>query len=130
MTRQQFFKQAAAVGTAIALAAPLVAFAQLAPLTTEEAGGLGLNTSAQTDLKQVIVNVVKFILTFLGLLAVIIIIYGGFLWMTSRGNDEQVGQAKSTITAGLIGLVIIILAYVITNVVVSTIQGDNFLGTV
>lgn len=126
MTRQQIFKQAAAVGTAIALMAPLAVSAQITTELSSTAGAFGLSTSSATNIQDIIISVVKFILSFLGLLAIIIIIYGGFLWMTSRGNDDQVSQAKSTITAGLIGLVIIIAAYVITNVVIDIVQNQIF----
>ena len=54
---------------------------------------------------------------FLGLLAMIflvLILYGGYLWMTARGNEEQVKKAKDNITAATIGLAIIIAAYSIT----------------
>ena len=40
-------------------------------------------------------------------IALVIIVYAGFLWMTSAGNEEKVGEAKKIITAGIIGLIII-----------------------
>ena len=46
---------------------------------------------------------------FLGL-----IIYGGFLWMTAGGNEENVGKAKKTIYYAVIGMLIIFAAYSIT----------------
>ena len=47
------------------------------------------------------------------------IVYGGFLWMTAHGNEEQVTKAKNLITAALIGLVIILSAYAISVFVIS-----------
>ena len=44
-----------------------------------------------SDLKEIIANIINIALGFLGVLAVIFILYGGFLWMTAAGNEEQVG---------------------------------------
>lgn len=74
------------------------------------------------DLKQTAVNIVNLVLGFLGLIAVVIILIGGFKWMTAGGNDEKVGEAKKLLIAGLIGLVIILLAWGIATWVISTLQ--------
>jgi amino acid transporter len=67
-----------------------------------------------TDPKDLIVSTIKVLFGFIGLFAVIMIIIGGFRWMNSRGNEEVVKKAKSTIIAAAIGLVIIISSYAIT----------------
>lgn len=46
-------------------------------------------------------------MSLLGIIAVMIILYGGFKWMTSGGSDDAVGDSKKIITAGIIGLIII-----------------------
>lgn len=71
---------------------------------------LGLGTS---DLQQVVVEIIQWILGLLGLIGVIMVLYGGFTWMTAAGNEEKIQKAKGIITAGIIGLVIIILAWAI-----------------
>jgi len=43
-----------------------------------------------------------------------LVIYGGFLWMTARGNEQQVTKAKDLIISAVIGLVIVLAAYAIT----------------
>ena len=53
----------------------------------ENAAGIGL---AQTDLRIAIINIIRFILGFLGLAAVIIILYGGYLWLTADGNPNKI----------------------------------------
>jgi hypothetical protein len=45
-----------------------------------------------------------------------VIIYGGYLWMTAGGKEEQVTQAKKWITNSVIGLIIIGFAYLIAGV--------------
>lgn len=73
------------------------------------------------DPRRLVAEVIKVILGFLGIIAVIIILYAGFKWMTSGGNEETVGDAKKMLIAGLIGLIIIVLAYVIANFVINQI---------
>src|SRR3989338_5859566 len=57
---------------------------------------------AVTDLRVIIANVIRIALGFLGILAVLIIIYAGFLWMTAAGNEERIEKAKKVLTGGLI----------------------------
>ncbi|MDX9893770.1 MAG: hypothetical protein RB292_05205 [Patescibacteria group bacterium] len=75
----------------------------------------GLGTK---DLREGIMAIVNVLLGFLGIIAIIIILYGGFVWLTSAGNEEKVGQAKKIITAGIIGLVIIFVSYAIASFVI------------
>lgn len=66
-------------------------------------------------------RIVRIVLTFLGLIAVVIIILGGFQWMTSGGNEEKIASAKKLMGAGIIGLIIIVLAYAIASFVISSV---------
>ena len=76
----------------------------------------GLGTK---DIREGIMSVINVLLGFLGILAIVIILWGGFRWLTSGGNEEKVGEAKKIITAGIIGLVIIFTAYAIASFVVT-----------
>jgi len=77
---------------------------------------LGLGTN---DIKQGIMTIVQYLLGFLGIVAIIIMLYGGFTWMTAAGNEEKVGKAKQIISAGIIGLVIIFVSYALVTFVIS-----------
>jgi hypothetical protein len=118
------------VALGLAMALPFVRFApslmpvaHAQPLGAEDiidsnfgdATGLG-----QGDLKQTIGNLIRVALGFLGVVAVVIVLYGGFKWMVSGGNDEKVGEAKKLIISGIIGLAIILSAYAITTFVISS----------
>ncbi|MEA2064865.1 MAG: hypothetical protein U9O66_01030 [Patescibacteria group bacterium] len=59
-------------------------------------------------------KIINIFLSFLGIVFVVLTIYGGFLWMTAQGNDEQVGTARKIIIRSAIGLAIILAAYTIT----------------
>lgn len=54
------------------------------------------------------------LLSLVGVVFLILMVYGGVTWMTASGNDKQVEKAKNTITYAVIGLVIILSAYAIT----------------
>ena len=81
------------------------------------------NVAQQADMDYVeapvlIGRIVKWILSFMGLFLAGMIIYGGVLWMTAGGNSEQISKARKTIINGIIGLVIVVLAYSIAFFVV------------
>lgn len=71
------------------------------------------------DLKETIGGIIKAALGFLGLIAVIIVLIGGFKYMTAGGSDEKVQDARKYIVSGIIGLAIILSAYAITTFVIS-----------
>ncbi|MFA6198214.1 MAG: hypothetical protein WC734_03635 [Patescibacteria group bacterium] len=88
------------------------------------ASDYGLSNDVATDaglpskgLKPTVLAVIKWILGFLGVIGVILVVYAGFLWMTAAGNDEQISKAKGIITAAIIGLIIVILAFAIVQFV-------------
>ena len=85
---------------------PMVAGAA-ASLGIEWGGSTGLGSR---DLKATITSVLNVLLGFLGIIAVIVILLGGFKWMTAGGNEDKVGEAKKLIGAGVVGLVIILAA--------------------
>ena len=71
------------------------------------------------DPRAVISNVIRTILGFLGIIAVVIILMGGFKWMTAGGNEETVTQARGNIKNAIIGLVVVFLSFVIVNFTVN-----------
>ena len=58
-------------------------------------------------------------LSFLGVIFLLLMIYGGVTWMIARGNEKNVDRAKDIIFDSIIGLVIVIAAYAITYFVTS-----------
>lgn len=69
----------------------------------------------KTQLEILISDTIKVILSFIGTIFLILIIWGGYLWMTAGGNDEQVGKAKDIMKNGVLGLAIILGAYILTD---------------
>ena len=100
---------------------PVVAHAQATSLSIESIGSqLGLGNA---DLKTVVINVIRWALGLLSLLAVSYVIYGGFLWMTAAGNEQRIEKAKQVILQACIGIVIILLAWAIVYFVMKTAKG-------
>ncbi|MBU0597344.1 hypothetical protein KJ641_04560 [Patescibacteria group bacterium] len=80
----------------------------------------GYGTADSTTFAEMVGNVVKTAMSFLGVIFIALMVYGGFLWMTARGEETQVTKAKDLIRAALIGLIIVISAYSISNFVVTS----------
>ena len=80
-------------------------------------------TGGQGSIRQLALQIVNFFLGFLGIVAVMMIIYGGFLYVTAAGNDEKVGQAKKIIMYAVIGIIIILVSFAIVNTVLQAGQG-------
>lgn len=84
--------------------------------------GTGLNNSlSTTDPRAVVGRIINVILGFLGVIAVAIILLGGFKWMTGGGNEDKVGEAKKLLGAGVIGLVIILCSWAVATFVINAI---------
>lgn len=90
------------------------------------ATAIGLTTA---DIRTTISRIISYFLGFLGIIAVGIMLYAGFLWMTAGGNEEKVRDAKKWMINGTIGLVIIMSAFAITQFVFRAITGEDGLGT-
>ncbi len=115
---------------AIALGFAMPALAGTPDLGGELANvGAGFGASEQdTDLPTVIGRIIKVVLAFLGIILLIVVLYGGFLWMTAGGSEEKVDKAKSWIINGIIGLVIILLSYAIASYVVDKLTTEIITG--
>lgn len=73
------------------------------------------NTYDEPFVASTIGNIIGTVLSFVGVIFLILIIYGGISWMFSAGNDQKVEKAKSIIINAVIGLIIVFAAYFITD---------------
>ncbi len=69
-------------------------------------------------IRDTIKDVLNFLLTFVGIIAVAFIIWAGFLMMTAAGNEEQVESGKKIIIWAAVGILVILFAWVIVAFVV------------
>jgi len=109
-------KIALVVAVILVMAAPFLASAQMDEL--DKAAGVAGFADNETDMAVIVGKIIAVVIRFLGLIAVIIVLIGGFQWMTSGGDSEKISNARKLMINGLIGLVIIVLAYAITVFVI------------
>lgn len=94
------------VGFIVALGAPIV-------LAAPAFAATGDVSQVETFIR----NVIKVVAGLAGLVATGFFVAGGFTYITSSGNPEQLDKAKRTLTWSAIGLAIVIAAFVISNIV-------------
>lgn len=77
-----------------------------------------MQTTAQlgsTSLSYMIATIIKIVLSLLGIIFLVLMIFTGYRWMTASGNEEAVTKAKHTLKTSIIGLIIILAAFAITT---------------
>ncbi|MEA3249703.1 MAG: hypothetical protein U9Q03_05110 [Patescibacteria group bacterium] len=82
----------------------------------------GLTT---TDIRVTIGKIINAFLGLLGIIAVLIVLYAGFLWMTAGGDAQKIQKAKRWLINGVIGLIIILSAYAIASFILRAIIGEG-----
>lgn len=121
----QFKHSLTQIGSAAFLLAtvPAIALAD-DPFTTAGAsvgtvrGAAGI--TGTSDIYGIAGKIINVTLGFLGIVLLGYLLYAGFLWMTSGGETEKAEQARTMITNSIIGLVIIVAAFAISNFVLSS----------
>lgn len=113
--------------------ASIALLVMLAPVTAVQAAGkpdlfggkkgdiegeLGLN--GDKDPRVLAAEVIAILLGFLGIVAVVLIIVAGFKWMTAGGDKGKIDEAKSLMQNAVIGLVIILSAWALSNFVINS----------
>jgi hypothetical protein len=110
-------------GTSVAVlgsALPMIARAQ-GPFEKAKSDLGDVGTAAQIEsgrtLPQMVGLIINVVLSFLGIVLLVYLIWGGFKWMTSGGSEEGVKEAKTMIRNAIIGLIIIVASYAIAGFV-------------
>lgn len=120
MTKNTLIKSLIGAALVASLVVPAASMAQVTAndiLPSNVGNALGLAT---TDVRVTIARIIRTAMGLLGIIAVLIVLYGGFKWMTAGGAEEAVGDAKKIITSGIIGLIIILTAYAIASFVITS----------
>src|SRR3989344_5340117 len=102
---------------------PVFAASEIPDLINEQLDPIGdVYGQDQVDpnaLSRTIAEVIRVILGFLGVIFLVLILYAGFMWMTSAGNDEKIATAKKTMVAAIIGAAIVLLAFAFNSFVIT-----------
>ncbi len=101
---------------------PELAFAETLPETglSEFAAQAGFGGS---DVRLIIARLIRTVLSLTGIVLIIMLVYGGFLWMLSGGVQEKITKARGMIVNAVIGLIIILSAFVVTQFVIVSLVG-------
>lgn len=78
-----------------------------------ETGAGYASASDKNNLTAIISQVILGLLSLLGIVFLILMVYAGFLWMTARGEEDKITDAKNTIRRAIVGLVIVAGSYAI-----------------
>jgi len=87
-------------------------------MVNDVAGAAEVGTDQK--LETIVGNIINVALGFLGVLLLAYLLYAGFLWMTAGGSEEGVTKAKTMIRNAIIGLIIIVAAFAISNFVLTS----------
>lgn len=130
---KKFFKKAGQVFTGAAAAVTLMAGRVMAAEagTANNPAQAGANTAKGSGMPSELVGVngvftriTNTVLYAVGIISVIMLIYGGLRYVISGGDSKKVTDAKNTIMYAIIGLIISILAYAIVNFVINAVGGE------
>lgn len=111
------------------LAAPVLAIDIGSGMVDKAADKAGYAKTTETTFAETVGLVVKGALSMVGAIFLILMVYAGYLWMTARGEEEQVKKSQKIIFSSIIGLVIVVASYSITNFVVLTILSKTTTGS-
>lgn len=73
--------------------------------------------AVEDDFRSAVISFINYFLGFLGLIAVVMIIYAGVLLVTGAGEEEQINKGKKIILWSSIGILVIMLAYTFVRVI-------------
>lgn len=122
LSSKSLARAATAIGLSLSLILPSVAFAQTDALNTNDLGVGAIGGSIKLgsgDVRQTAARIINVALGFLGIIAVVIVLLGGFKYMIAGGNEDKTAEARKLIVSGIIGLAIILSAWAITSFVIS-----------
>ena len=118
MTKKDIVRIAIATAGTAAFALPLAALAtsNLDVGLNQVGNSISLGNA---DIRTTIARIINVLMGLLGIIAVIMILIGGFKWMTAGGDETKVGDARKFILQGIVGLVVILSAWAIARFVLS-----------
>ncbi len=70
-------------------------------------------------------SIMKWLLTLVGILAVIAFVIAGILYLTAAGDEGQIDRAKKTMTSAIIGIIVALLGLIVLNAVVKMLSAET-----
>ena len=115
----------------------LVALLLLAPSTAFAAVGLenfnvnalnNISTYSTRNIYSTISGIINIILGFLGTIAVLLFLFGGFKWLTSQGSSDKIDEAKKMMGAAVVGIAIVFASYAVANFIIGSLYNNTISG--
>jgi len=111
------------------LASPVLAKIDIGTKDVERAATkAGYDKVTDTTFAETIGVIIKGALSMVGVIFLILMVYAGYLWMTARGEEEMIKKSQKIIISSVIGLIIVVASYSITNFVVLAILSKTATG--
>src|SRR3989339_697201 len=108
------------IGVAALLVSP--ALAQTSSSVDLEAFAQQARFATGVDITIVIARLIRTFISILGIIAVVFILYGGWMWITSKGEQDKLRKAQQVIINAVIGLVLVLSAFAIAQFVLNALS--------
>jgi len=86
------------------------------------------NLKSNQELPVIIGNIIYVILGFLGVVFFILVLFGGFTWMTAQGKGDQVSKAVDIVKNAALGLIIVLASYAVTSFILNSVLESSGFG--
>jgi len=83
------------------------------------------NPLGKRDLGVIIGGIIQYILGFVGILALVMLIYGGITWMTSAGAPEKIKKGRDTLVWAVLGLALVFFSYAILDFIIDALLAGS-----
>lgn len=107
---------------------PIVNFKLMSRPSASDVGNFTSSVAKKTGVSQQSIptltgNIINIIFSLLGLIFLVLVVYSGIVWMTSRGDDDQIKSARDTLVRSAIGFFIIMAAYALVSFITGGLIG-------
>ncbi len=122
--RTALFRVTAPVVAAL-LAAPAASAQVRPPTETPSESPRPVRDLDVNSVLDLMIDIAQILIAFVAVIAVIMVVWGGAVYATSRGEEGKVEGARKTITYGIIGLVVALLAFAVISFANSIVSQVN-----
>lgn len=117
MKKIDFKKLSIALFAITMLAMPVLLLAATSTIDVPRPAIVGSN-----DLTTIVGNVINILLTLIGIVCIILIVFGGFKYMTASGKEDAMKDAKGIMIGAIIGLIIVFIAWAASTFIINNLQ--------
>jgi len=109
------------------LAIPTLVFGQSASVIAglDQTANKAAIDTGNTDLSAKLGSIINYFFGIMGVIFLVVILVGGYSWMTAGGNEEKVGKAKKWIFNGINGMIVIFMAYSLVYVMLAALKSST-----